>query len=59
MDVMGAISAAHVEGRIGAIGPQHAEARQEFLHHVEVGSPKPSIRDIGRLDPSHARVPKR
>src|SRR5262249_58043503 len=39
------------------MGAQHAETREEFLHHVKVRSPKPSIRDIGRLDPSHARVP--
>ena len=53
MDVMGGIGAAHIEGCVGARRAQHSKPREELLHHIEVGSPKPPVRDVGCLDPSH------
>ena len=53
MDVLGGIGAAHIEGCVGALGTQHSKPPEELLHHIEVGSPKPPVRDVGCLDPSH------
>ena len=54
MDVVGGIGAAHIQRRVGALGAHHAEAREEFLHDVEVGSAQPTVGHVRYFDPGHA-----
>jgi hypothetical protein len=56
MDMVGGIAAAHVKRGVGALGAHHSEACEKLLHHVKVGSPEPTVSDVGCLDPCHAVI---
>jgi hypothetical protein len=57
VDVVRCVGAAHVERGRRALGAHHAEAGEEFLHHVKIGRPEPPVSHIGDLDPSHGCFP--
>src|SRR5215213_8653129 len=54
MNVVKGIGAAHVERARRALSAHHAEAREEFLHAIEVGRQQPPIGNVGRFDVGHA-----
>ena len=56
VDVMGRIGAAHIERGRRALRAHQAEAREELLHHIEVGCAKPPIGNVGRFDPRHSHL---
>ena len=58
MDVVRRIGAAHVEGVLGAVGPDHAEIGQELLLLVEIGRAQPPISEIEGFDHRHDNLPK-
>ena len=58
VEVVRRIGAAHIERVGGALRPVHAEAGEEFLRHVEIGRPEPSVGDIGYFRPSHMCSPR-
>ncbi len=57
VDVVGAIGAAHVERRGGALRAHHAEAREKLLHEIEVGGLEPTVGHVGNFDASHRGCP--
>ena len=58
VEVVRRIGAAHIERVGGALRPVHAETGEEFLRHVEIGRPEPSVSDIGYFRPSHMCSPR-
>src|SRR4029077_7576361 len=58
MDVVDGIAAAHIERRLGALGAYQPEAREEFLHEVEIGCAEPTVGHVRYFDARHISHPK-
>jgi hypothetical protein len=57
MDVAGRTGAAHIERGGRALGPHHAEMRQELFHDVEIRRAQPAVSDVRHLDHRHSSLP--
>jgi hypothetical protein len=57
VDVVGRVGAAHVERGRRALRARHAEAREELLHHVEIGRLEAAIGHVGDFDVGHGCFP--